>query len=448
MSRMPGNHRTTPHVSGLRDLVHRPPPPPSRLPVWVQSLLRAGVASGDPEVRRRQAFANAACYIVAINAASHLITNALHDLWGLLPLHLYNFGVIVLALLLPQLHRLGEHVVVIALSLLIVIGHSFVVVALGLASDLHIYFALSAFMLFVFGVRAWRLFVGFYLATFIALIVMLWLAPVEGLLLPEDTAFRTFLSTQAIVNVMIINGIGISYTLATLSRTQTQLARQVAVSDTLLDVLLPRSVSRRLKHEGRQIADRVDNATVLFADLSGFTAAAGQVTATELVAYLDGVFTGFDGLCASHGVDKIKTMGDGYLAAGGLSGEAKAGAVAVGRLALDLLGFIARHPPLGQTPLNLRVGIHCGPLIAGVIGETRLSYDIWGDTVNVAQRMEAHGEPGRIQVSAVFRDLAGDAFSYTPRGPVEVKGSGSLETFWLQPGPAAAATPAPAKTAE
>lgn len=419
-------------MSGLRDLVHRAPQPAARLPGWVRGLLGAGITSADPEIRRRQSFANVACYVVTANALSHLVINAAHDFDGLMALHLYNLGVVVVTLLLHRLHRFGENVVVICLSSLIVVGHSFVVVALGLASELHIYFALSAFMLFVFGVRAWRLFLLFYLAAFVALLLMLQFAPPAGLLIPEDTGFRTFLASQAIINVMIINGVGISFTLTTLSRTQNELARQVAVSDALVDAMLPKSVSQRLKtSEERQIADHIDNATVLFADLSGFTAAAGQVAAADLVSWLDTVFTEFDQLCASHGVDKIKTMGDGYMAVGGLSGDARAGAVATGRLGFELMAAIERQRPLGDTVLRLRVGIHSGPLIAGVIGDTRVSYDVWGGTVNVAQRMEAHGEPGRIQVSAAFRELAGAAFGYEPRGVTAIKGAGAMETWWL-----------------
>src|SRR5690606_28932558 len=169
-------------------------------------------------------------------------------------------------------------------------------------------------------------------------------------------------------------------------------------ADSLVDVMLPRSVSRRLKAgPERQIADEIANASVLFADLSGFTAAAGKVPAQQLVGWLDGVFTAFDGLCDRHGIDKIKTMGDGYMAVGGLGGEARAGAIAVGRLAFDLLDFIRRQPPLGDTALRLRIGIHSGPLIAGVLGDTRVSYDVWGGTVNVAQRMEVHGDAERLQ---------------------------------------------------
>jgi adenylate cyclase len=419
-------------VSGLRDLVHRPPPPPSRFPEWAQALLRVGITTEDPEIRRRQAFANAACYIVAVNALSHLVINGGHDFWGLMPLHLYNIGVIVVVLLLHKLHRFGENVVVICLSTLIVVGHSFVVFALGLASDLHIYFALSAFMLFVFGVRAWRLFLGFYVAAFIALVLMMQFAPPMGIFIPEDTAFRTFLASQAIVNVMLINGVGLFYALTTLSRTQNELARQVAVSDALVDVMLPKSVSHRLKDGNeRQIADHVDNATVMFADLSGFTTAAGLVSASTLVTYLDEVFTGFDQLCELYGVDKIKTMGDGYMAVGGLTTDAVTGAVSVGRLAFDMLTFIEGHPPLGETALRLRLGIHSGPLIAGVIGDTRVSYDVWGGTVNVAQRMEALGTPGRIQVSPAFRNLAGDAFCYESRGVTAIKGAAAMETWWL-----------------
>jgi adenylate cyclase len=119
------------------------------------------------------------------------------------------------------------------------------------------------------------------------------------------------------------------------------------------------------------------------------------------------------------------------MAAGGFDGRAGAGAVAVGRLALAMMEAIDRQPPLGRRKLTLRVGIHCGPATAGVIGDTRFSYDVWGDAVNTASRMESYGEPGRIQVSAVFRDLTRDAFVFEERGATEIKGLGVTTTFFL-----------------
>jgi class 3 adenylate cyclase len=391
-----------------------------------------GIVSTVPDIVRRQIFANVGALVIAGNALSHLVINASHDFWGLMPLHIYNLAIVAIALSLHLLHRFGDNLVAACLCTLIVVGHSFVVFAFGLSSDLHIYFALAAFMLVVFGVKNWPLYLVFYVAAFAALLLVLQIGTPMGFVLPADSDFRAFLSSQAIINVMIINGLGISYTLAALNRTEEELAQQVAVSDALVDVMLPKSVSARLKlGEERQIADRVECATVMFADLSGFTQAAAGVSAETLVTYLDEVFTGFDRLCERHGVDKIKTMGDGYMAVGGLSGDATAGAVAVGQLALDMLAFMEGHGPLGDSMLRLRLGLHAGPVIAGVIGDMRVSYDVWGSTVNVAQRMEAHGEPGRIQVSSSFVELAADAFSYEPRGALSTKGAGVLETWFL-----------------
>lgn len=419
-------------MRGLSNLVRRPPQRPSKWPVWARGIIRMGIVTDVPEVVRRQVFANVCALIVAGNALSHLVINASHNFLGLMPLHIYNVAIVLVALGLHRLHRFGDNLVAACLCALIVVGHSFVVFSLGLASDLHIYFALAAFMLVLFGVQNWPLFLVFYGAAFCATLLVLQVATPLGFVLPDDIDFRAFLSSQAIINVMIINGLGISYTLAALGRTEAELAQQVAVSEALVDVMLPKSVSGRLKADaGRQIADRVECATVMFADLSGFTQAAAGVSAETLVSYLDEVFTAFDRLCEHHGVDKIKTMGDGYMAVGGLSGDAAAGAVATGRLAFDMLAFMQGHRALGETVLRLRIGLHAGPVVAGVIGDMRVSYDVWGSTVNIAQRMEAHGEPGRIQVSSSFVELAGEAFDYEVRGALPMKGAGVMQTWFL-----------------
>lgn len=424
-------------MSGRGKLVRRPQRR-SIWPEWSRRLTRLGIVTTDPMIARRQIFANVGAAIVAGNALSHLVMNATHSLWGLMPLHIYNGAIVLIALLLHRLHRYGENLVAACLCTLIIIGHSFVVLALGLSSDLQIYFALAAFMLVMFGVQHWKLYLFFYAATFVATVLILQFGSPMGLVLPDDTAFRAFLSSQAMINVMIINGLAVSYTLVTLGRTEADLAEQVSVSDALLDVMLPKSVSARLKSQPEQpIADRVECATVMFADLCGFTQAASAVSAETLVGYLDDVFTGFDRLCEQHGVDKIKTMGDGYMAVGGLAGDAAAGAVAMGRLALDMLAFMQQRPGLGDAQLQLRIGLHAGPMIAGVIGDMRVSYDVWGSTVNVAQRMEAHGEPGRIQVSTSFVDLVGDSFAFEARGALPTKGAGIMQAWFLTARPAA-----------
>ena len=136
-------------------------------------------------------------------------------------------------------------------------------------------------------------------------------------------------------------------------------------------------------------------------------------------------------MCEQHGAEKIKMMGDAYMAASGLRGERAAGATAMGRLALAMLAFQGSRPPLGARRLRLRIGIHTGPAIAGVIGDTRIAYDLWGDAVNAASRMESYGVPGRIHVSEAFRDAAGEAFVFEERGTEDYKGIGRLRTYFL-----------------
>jgi adenylate cyclase len=195
---------------------------------------------------------------------------------------------------------------------------------------------------------------------------------------------------------------------------------------------MPQAIAARLK-SGREarIADKIDMLSVMFADLAGFTAAAHDLSPEEVVDFLDRLVRALDELCERYEVDKIKTIGDSYMAAGGFDGRAVEGAVAVGRLSLAMMEVIDHQPPLGGHRLRLRVGIHCGPATAGVIGDTRFSYDVWGHAVNTASRMESYGEPGRIQVSEAFRELTKDAFVFEQRGATEIKGLGVTNTFFL-----------------
>ena len=187
--------------------------------------------------------------------------------------------------------------------------------------------------------------------------------------------------------------------MSALRRTELQLQLQNDRSDALIGAVMPAPIAERLKSGEERIADRIETLSVMFADLVGFTEAAHHLPPEEVVDFLDRLVRAFDALSARYGVDKIKTIGDSYMAAAGFDGQGRAGAVATGRLALAMLEAIGRQPPLGGRAPRLRIGIHCGPATAGVIGDTRFSYDVWGDAVNVAARMESNGEPGQIHVS-------------------------------------------------
>ncbi len=218
------------------------------------------------------------------------------------------------------------------------------------------------------------------------------------------------------------------------------LAAEQELSETLLLSIFPRPIAERLKRSQQVIAERSDEVSVLFADITGFTPAAERLPAEEVVFLLNDIFSAFDDLVAAHGLEKIKTIGDGYLVAAGIPTPRSDHAEATARLALAMREALAVLP--AASGLNLRVGIDSGPVVAGVIGRTKFGYDLWGDTVNTASRMESHAPPGAIQVTErTYRRLE-ESFIFERRASVFVKGKGEMTTYILvgeQPKPSAAA---------
>jgi class 3 adenylate cyclase len=198
----------------------------------------------------------------------------------------------------------------------------------------------------------------------------------------------------------------------------------------LLLNVLPASIAEKLKQQTGIIAERYDDVSVLFADMVGFTPLSARLTPTGLVEMLNHVFSGFDELADKHGVEKIKTIGDAYMAAGGLIEANPDHLAATAAMALEMQERL-RKLDGAYAGLSLRIGLHVGSVIAGVIGIRKFIYDIWGDAVNIASRLESHGAPGRVHVSdAVFQRLQG-RFSFDPRGSIELKGRGPMQTYFL-----------------
>ena len=203
-------------------------------------------------------------------------------------------------------------------------------------------------------------------------------------------------------------------------------------SEQLLLNVLPEPIAERLKHHQGVIAEHHDDVTVLFTDLVGFTAMSADMDATTLVAVLDEIFSSFDALVEREGLEKIKTIGDAYMVAGGLPTPRLDHAQAVARVALAMLDEVAGiSSRIGGGPLLIRIGIDTGPAVAGVIGRKKFIYDMWGDTVNTASRMESHGLPGRVQVTARTASRLDSSFDLESRGRIDVKGKGPMETFLL-----------------
>ncbi len=210
-----------------------------------------------------------------------------------------------------------------------------------------------------------------------------------------------------------------------------ELARERERADLLLDALLPRSIAKRLEAGAHVIADNHPEATVLFADINGFTELASRLAPQEVVFILDEVFGAFDQLAIEHGIEKIKTIGDAWMAAAGVPDPRPDHAAAMAGLAIDLIPTFDRLVASRGLDIRVRVGMHSGPVVAGVIGRGRFGYDLWGDTVNIASRMESHGEPGRIHLSTSMAALLGDAFETVDRGEIKVKGKGTVHTAFL-----------------
>ena len=205
------------------------------------------------------------------------------------------------------------------------------------------------------------------------------------------------------------------------------LAEQERSEQLLLNVL-PAPIAARLKQGEEVIADGFPEVTVLFADLVDFTRRSQETTPERVVRILDDLFSALDDLAERHGLEKIKTIGDAYMAVGGLPEPRPDHAEAVAEMALAMREEVARHLDPGGRPLAVRIGIDTGPVVAGVIGRRKFSYDLWGDTVNTASRMESHGVAGCIQVTdRAYRRLR-DSYRFERRGPIQVKGKGELVT--------------------
>jgi len=247
--------------------------------------------------------------------------------------------------------------------------------------------------------------------------------------IPEGVAVSFF-----VLNVLGVLGtvyVLLQYFVRARERALAELEIERAKSERLLLNVLPASVASRLKESDEVIADGFDAATVLFADIVGFTPLAQELPPADVIVLLDRVFAGWDGLAARHGVEKIKTIGDAYMVAAGLPRPRRDHAEAIAEMALEMGSEVERCAGESELPLEVRIGIDSGPVVAGVIGRAKFAYDLWGDTVNTASRMESHGIPGAIQVTERTHERLRERYELSRRGTIEVKGKGPMTTYLL-----------------
>jgi adenylate cyclase len=243
-----------------------------------------------------------------------------------------------------------------------------------------------------------------------------------------------FTSTMLAMNIAV--GGTMVFTLLALfakQRSDALAALQVeqAKAENLLLNILPRSIADRLKADSQPIADQFGSASILFADVVDFTPWSERLTPDEVVGCLDHLFSHFDDLAEQYGLEKIKTIGDCYMVAAGVPEPRSDHARALALMALDMLDAMRADGEAGHLGLELRIGINSGPVVAGVIGRKRFLYDLWGDAVNMASRMESYGTTGRIQITRATYELLAEEFECEPRGTIAVKGKGEVETWYL-----------------
>jgi adenylate cyclase len=202
-----------------------------------------------------------------------------------------------------------------------------------------------------------------------------------------------------------------------------------ARSEALLLNILPGRVAQQLKQAQGRVVENFESASVLFADIVGFTSETGRVPANELIDFLDSVFTAMDEIADQYGLEKIKTIGDSYMAVAGVPSPRADHAQAAVDAGLAMLDLIQRSRWPSGAKLELRVGVHSGPVVGGVIGKRKFAYDLWGDTVNVAARMESQGVPGHVQISETTFQLLAATYHVLHRGPIELKGKGPSFTY-------------------
>ncbi len=389
-------------------------------------LSEAGTAGYPPDVKRRLMILNLISYLIVVSTLVYAIQHALLDYDTYKPIIWINLALVGTALTVPLAHRINE----IAGALLIVVAEWAALLAfsmyLGHASGVHLqYFVGAAAPFVVFGLNRLWLVVPVILSG-LALHLAAWFwFPETAALIPADKEVIDSIYVQAAITTvgLIAASVYYAFRLAEAAKAET---------DNLLRNILPDVIVARLKAApADRISDEFDDASVLFADISGFVALARTLGPADTVALLNEIVTRFDELAKTHGVEKIKTIGDAYMVAAGIPEPCDDHLHRLAAMGLSMLAAVSRVAAERGISLSIRIGIASGPVMAGVIGKQKFTYDVWGDAVNLAARLENLSEPGRILVCPRCKKLLDQRFEFESRGQVEIKGLGPREAFFL-----------------
>lgn len=345
------------------------------------------------------------------------------------PLEIFNIGSILCWIIALIVHGYGRIHLALGIAIVEILTHAiFASWVIGWASGFWI-------MVLPLGILAQighlpRKFIGTF--SFIGLIIPVFIF----LIMPKDTGLLSddVLDWVERINaslILIIMALALSVFEAIASRLEHELDLAHAESERLIEKMLPKSISARLKREGGIIAEAYKEVTVIFCDIVGFTTLADTKSPDEIVKILNYIFLGFDDLTIKFGLEKIKTIGDAYMAAAGVPEIKPDHVESAAMMALEMLEIVKKANQELNTHLSVRIGIHTGQVVAGVIGKNKYAYDLWGDTVNIASRMESQGVAGKIQISKETAKALQNKFVIEERGTVDLKGKGLTNTYFL-----------------
>jgi adenylate cyclase len=344
---------------------------------------------------------------------------------------LVNLGVATLYAVIPLLYRFGEQIAPLAFVTVAYLSITFLCWHFGTGTGVQFYFLIAA--------AAAVMVVGIERIGAAIVVAAIGVGLVIGLefTVPHDTgaAPAWFLPVGFTINTISAGLLAVAivwYGLRQIASAEAAMEQEYARSEALLANILPASIAERLKDRSRSvIADKYDDASILFADIAGYTERASDTSPEDLVAFLDGLYTQLDALVARHGLEKIKTSGDAYMVVSGVPQPRPDHLEALADLALDIADSVAGLTDSRGRAVPLRIGVSSGPLVAGVVGSQRFFYDVWGDAVNVASRMESTAAVGRIQVPQAVYERLSNSFVFEERGEVDVKGKGAMHTWYL-----------------
>jgi adenylate cyclase len=405
-------------------------PPRARLLDVAWRVIAAGTENYDTETRRGLIVANITGYLASFSSLSYALNYALHD-WGLLwPLVVGNLLSALCTGLVPLLHRFGPSAAGIWLSAVVFATIFYFIAYLGREAGIQLnYLGTAPVALAILGLRRIKLAVAIAVVALGCHLAAWFSFPRAAAVVQADPAFLDQIYALTAVSLVGISFLVVFYALRLADLAQRQ-------TDALLLNIMPGAIAERLKEHPREtIAERYEEATVIFADLKGFTPLSAALGPAPIVALLDEMFSAFDAAADRTGIEKIKTIGDAYMAVAGLPRAMPDHAAAAVGLACAMVKAARTIGARRGLELELRIGIASGPVMAGVIGRTKFSYDAWGETVNLASRLQSAGKPGLIHVSEATRKQLLGRYLVSGNWLIELKGIGPVEASFIDPDP-------------